>query len=98
VNVKKNHAKQTNPPSKVPIAIARSPVNIDDVKPKGRNELAAFEGATVYVEPAITVWKPLVAKVISGPNDPDIDNIVTAPETPKLVVVLTTVVEGVETV
>jgi hypothetical protein len=39
-----------------------------------------------------------VAKVISGPYDPDIVNIVTGPDGPKLVVVLTTVVEGVETV
>jgi hypothetical protein len=50
----------------------------------------------VYVELAITVWKPLVAKVKSGPCDPDIDSMVTAPEDPQLVVVLTTVVVGVE--
>jgi len=62
-----NHAKQKNPPSKVPKAIAMSPVNTGVVKPNGRNEPAAFEAAIVYVALPITVCTPLVAKVISGP-------------------------------
>jgi len=46
------------------------------------------EVATVYVEPPMTVWEPLVARA-SAEGDPETEIYVTTPEGPQLVEVLT---------
>jgi hypothetical protein len=93
--VQKHYAKQTKPPIKAPKTIARRPVDMADVKPRGRTDPAALlweavgtEVAIVYVELPMTVWKPVVARG-SAEGEPATEIYVTNPAGPELVVVLT---------
>jgi len=87
------YAKHKRPPTKEPKTIVRRPVEIADVKPRGRTDPAALlepvglEVAYVYVELPIVVGIPVDASG-SAEGEPTTEIYVTGPVGPQLVEVL----------